>query len=118
MTPPRAFRAAAHAMFTRFYPDHGGGVITVHLHGADVVVPIPAAVDKDAPGPLTPMQDAILEVLKRAAGEDPMTGDDLAEAAGYDGASGAWRRAIADLILRGYIENCRPGYRLRTEATA
>lgn len=82
------------------------------------MVPIPAAVEPDTAAPLTAMQEAIVEVLKRSAGEPPVTGDDLAQLAGYESTGGAWRKAIAELLMRGYIENCRPGYRLRTEATA
>lgn len=116
MRPVTGFRSAIHTQFTRFYADHDGGSVTVKLHGHDVVVAIPAAIKPDEPPPLSAMQEAIIEALKRSAGEPPITGDNLAEIAGYVGGGGAWRKAIADLLLRGYIENCRPGYRLRTEA--
>lgn len=118
MTPPTAFRSAIHAQFTRFFPDHSGGTAIVELYGQTITVPIPSAIADDIETPLSKMQEAIIEALKRSAGELPVTGDDLAQIAGYEGTGGGWRRAIADLIIRGYIENCRPGYRLRTEAMA
>lgn len=119
MTPSSALRKETHRLCERLYPNHRGGQIVVKPStGGSVRITFPASVGSDQLSGYTPskMQEAILEVLKRAAGEDPITGEDLAKAAGYEATGGAWRKALAGLIASGQITNCRPGYMIRNEA--
>jgi hypothetical protein len=103
------------------WPRHDGGAFLLRTASGDVRIPIPAynppvasgvaRVTSPADDGLTEMQRNILDALAEADAADPPTGEQLARVAGYEN-SGAFRRALADLIQAGRVVNRRPGYSL------
>jgi hypothetical protein len=55
---------------------------------------------------LNEMEQNILEAL----GSDTLTGQQLAERAGYPSDSGTFRQVLASMVRRGVLGNMRPGY--------
>lgn len=118
MPNQKSLRDALCTLLTVHKPTFLSAKLIIEMpHDEDVRISIRAGCRECPDTTFSAMQEAILEALSKHVG-DPIVADDLAKLAGYEATGGAWKRALAELVTRGYLENCRPGYRLRTEGNS
>lgn len=90
-------------------PGHLGGKLELRL-ASGRTISLELWPCRSGPAGASEMEQNILMALEEA--DQPLTGDKLAEAAGYAAESGAFKRAVKSLLESGQILNARPGYKL------
>ena len=102
---PARWLAEARAHFTTVYGHQAGRVVLVLLNdlGEQIRITLPTEPD----GELPPLAEAVLTVLRAAAG--PVPPKVLARKAGY-AYSSRFRGAMADLARRGLVSRSPDGY--------
>jgi hypothetical protein len=105
--------AAVHAYGARHLPSYVSAELRYRISGCEkpAVIPLPVPCGAAAPADVGTEEQAILKALERCDPNDPPTGEQLANLAGYS-FTGRFRETLAELVRQGTIVNHRPGYTL------